>query len=67
MSSSQPLLKELDRWQEYMEQKEFPEVREYIEKEENVFMVYADNLESSVKSKILKSELGKEARELVMT
>ena len=38
------------------------EVREYIEKEENVFMVYADNLESSVKFKILEGGLGKETR-----
>jgi hypothetical protein len=42
-------------------------VRDYIEKEENVFMVYANNLESSVKAKVVKGELGKKARELIMT
>lgn len=54
LGSQKPLLEQLERWQEYTQQKEYLEVKDYIEKEENVFMVYGANLESAVKAKVLK-------------
>ena len=66
MKSEKPLLEGFERWEEYTQQKEYFKVREYIQKEENVFMVYANNIESSVKAKVVKGELGKKARDLIM-
>lgn len=66
LSSNQPSLKDIDRWQEYKTQQEYKEVKEYIEKEEGIFVVYGENLEGIVKEKVIKGQLGQDVRDIVM-
>ena len=65
LGSKEAPLEGIEHWQQYVKSDDYAEIKEYVEKEWEVFKVFNNSLEPVIKGKALDGEYDSDVRELL--